>query len=84
MPPKKFVAALRKPLLEKRIASHKKILYSRNIRIFHEKYVYKKRKKDILVSKAHHTPVHFHFRSIFLVSYHHARSLTIVANFSVP
>lgn len=45
MPPKKFVAALHKPLLEKRIASHKKILYSRNIRVFHEKYVYKRRKK---------------------------------------
>lgn len=45
MPPKKFVAALRKPLLEKRIASHKKILQPRNIRVFHEKYVYKKNRE---------------------------------------
>lgn len=42
---KKFVAALRKLLLQKRIASHKKILYPRNIRVFHEKYVYKKQEK---------------------------------------
>lgn len=44
---KKFVAALRKLLLQKRIASHKKILYPRNIRVFHEKYVYKKTRKKI-------------------------------------
>jgi len=44
---KKFVTTLCKPLLEKRIASHKKILYPRNIRVFHEKYIYKKARKKI-------------------------------------
>lgn len=45
--PKKFGAALRKLLLEKRIASHKKILHPGNIRVFHEKYAREKENKKL-------------------------------------
>lgn len=78
---KKFVAALRKLLLQKCIASHKKILYPRNIRVFHEKYVYKKQEKKFFRFEGASYVRSFSFLSGIIPS-HRTRLLTIAANFS--
>lgn len=64
---KKICCSSAQTFTRKRIASHKNILYPRNIRVFHEKYVVKKQEKNILVSKAHHVSVRSRFCPIRLV-----------------